>query len=402
MTDHPLRIARRAMFAPVLLLAAVSSAQEKTAHEATWSEAQQRGCDFLATKQEKGVFSVQMGQRSFPDAGFTSLAIAALQSKPVAQRSEAEQAVIDQGLRWVLTQQNDDGSFGRNVPNYTTCAVVMALGRWQHAEEAKAAMQKAQKYVLGIQKTEATGTKPGDQEYGGIGYGSRGERADLSNMQFSIAALRTTGLGVDDEAFRRAQVFLQRVQNVKKGNDLDGKLTIDAGSGEHGKLSVGDDGGAVYYPGESPAGYVVHPDNSVTPRSYGSMTYALLKTYTLCGVDAEDPRVQAAVRWIGEHWTVTENPGADPKADEKTRYQGLFYYYMLMAQALDAVGIDAIDKPATTASKAAKIDWRKALREQVEKIQRDDGSWLNEQNGRWYENLDILCTCYALLALEHC
>lgn len=35
-------------------------------------------------------------------------------------------------------------------------------------------------------------------------------------------------------------------------------------------------------------------------------------------------------------------------------------------------------------------------------MQRDDGSWLNERNKRWYENLDILCTCYALLALEHC
>ncbi|MFN3241117.1 MAG: prenyltransferase/squalene oxidase repeat-containing protein [Planctomycetota bacterium] len=384
------------LLAPLLATLAATTtglAQDQPA----WSKAQQKGLEFLATKQKDGVFSVQTRRGAFPDPGFTSLAIAALQSKPKSLRSEAEQAIIDGGLRWVLKNQNDDGSFGRNVPNYTTCAAVMALSRWHDQEAAADALKKAQKYVLMIQKCEQNGTERSDAEYGGVGYGSKGERSDLSNMQFAMNALRQTGLEVDHEAFQRAVVFLQRLQNRKQSNDLDGKLKVSTAEQETGTMNVGDDGGAVCYPGESPAGYVVHPDGSATPRSYGSMTYALLKTYTLCGVDQKDPRVQAAVKWIGENWTVTENPGADPRLGDKARYQGLFYYYMLMAQALDTVGIDEL-----AAGKDRKVRWRAELKQQVESIQRDDGSWLNAKNSRWYEGLDILCTCYALLALEHC
>ena len=292
----------------LISVATIATAQATPA----WSKQQQKGCDFLMAKQKDGVFSVQTRRGSFPDPGFTSLAIAAIQSKPKDKRSEAEQATIDNGLRWVLKNQNEDGSFGRNVPNYTTCAAVMALSRWHDQDAAKDALAKAQKYVLMIQKCEQNGTQRSDVEYGGVGYSSKGERSDLSNMQFAISALRQSNLDIEHEAFQRTLVFLQRVQNRKESNDLDGKMTIKTGEKGTAKLSVGDDGGAVYYPGESPAGYVVNPDGSATPRSYGSMTYALLKTYTLCGVDTKDPRVQAAIRWIDDHWTVTENPGADP------------------------------------------------------------------------------------------
>lgn len=365
-----------------------------------WNPAQQKGCDFLLTKQKDGIFSVKMGPREFPDPGFTSLAIAALQSKPESLRTEAEKQVIDKGLAWVLQNQNEDGSFGRNVPNYTTCAAVMALSRWD-AARTKEALAKAQRYVLAIQNCEKTGSNTNDVEYGGVGYGSKGERSDLSNMQFAMDALRRSGLPSDHEAFTRAVVFLQRTQNLKSVNDLGGKLQLKTDDGKPAPLAVGDDGGAVYYPGESPAGYLDHPDGSRTPRSYGSMTYALLKTYTLCGVEADDPRVQAAVRWIGDNWTVEENPGADARLGEKARYQGLFYYYMLLAQALEAVGMDRITTKGE-GGKPREVDWRADLKTQLSSMQRGDGSWLNEKNTRWYEGLDVLCTCYALLALEHC
>ncbi|MCA8964886.1 MAG: terpene cyclase/mutase family protein [Planctomycetes bacterium] len=384
-----------------LLAASLPTAlNAQDAAKAAWSPAQQKGCDFLLTKQKDGIFSVKMGSREFPDPGFTSLAIAALQSKPAAQRTEAEQAIIDKGLTWVLKNQNEDGSFGRNVPNYTTCAAVMALSRWDPSK-TKEALAKAQRYVLAIQNCEKTGSSKSDVEYGGVGYGSKGERSDLSNMQFAIDALRRSGLPADNEAFTRAVVFLQRTQNLKSANDLGGKLQVKGDDGKPAPLAVGDDGGAVYYPGESPAGYIDQPDGSRTPRSYGSMTYALLKTYTLCGVKADDSRVQAAVKWIGANWTVAENPGADAKLGDKAKYQGLFYYYMLLAQALEAVGMDHVTTKGED-GKAKEVDWRADLKQQLASMQRDDGSWLNEKNTRWYEGLDILCTCYALLALEHC
>ncbi|MBL8755331.1 MAG: terpene cyclase/mutase family protein [Planctomycetes bacterium] len=365
----------------------------------SWSPAQQKGFDFLLGHQKDGVFAVKMGERSFPDPGFTGLALAALQSKPLAARSEADKKVIEQGLTWLLGQQNEDGSFGQRVQNYTTCAAVMALARWQD-ERTKPVLQKAQKYILAIQHCETNGSSPADVEYGGIGYGSKGERSDLSNVQFALQALRDTGLPANDDAFRRAVVFLQRTQNLPGTNDLGGKLKVKAEGSEPATFAVGKDGGAVYYPGESPAGAIDLPDGTRVPRSYGSMTYALLKCYLLCGLPGDDPRVKAAVQWIGANWTLVENPGADPKLGEKTRFQGLFYYYLLLAQALDA---SKVDKIATQKDgKPAEVEWRKDLRACLEASQLPNGAWLNDKNGRWYENLDILCTCYAMLALGHC
>lgn len=388
-----LRIASAAL---ATLLAAALPAQSPAAG---WSDAQEKAFAFLWKQQKDGVFSVKMGQKSFPDPGFTALALASLQSKPVDKRTDEEKKAIDAGCKWLVSGQNEDGSFGQRVQNYTTCAVVMALARWQD-DARKPALAKAQKYVLAIQNCETNGSSPADLEYGGVGYGAKGERSDLSNLQFAISALRDTGLDTNNEAFARAVVFLQRTQNLKSVNDQSGKLKIKGADGGAATMTSGDDGGAVYYPGDSPAGYVDLPDGTRTPRSYGSMTYALLKTYTLCGVDGKDPRVQAAVKWIGTNWTVAENPGADPKLGEEAKYQGLFYYYLLVAQALEAAKIDRI--PATRDGKSVDVDWRAELKKQLESMQRADGSWLNERSSRWYENLDILCTCYAMLALEHC
>ena len=61
-------------------------------------------------------------------------------------------------------------------------------------------------------------------------------------------------------------------------------------------------------------------------RSYGSMTYAGLKSMIYCGVTPDDPRVKAAVTWAKKHYTLDENPGM---ADA-----GLYYYYNLFGKAL--------------------------------------------------------------------
>jgi squalene-hopene/tetraprenyl-beta-curcumene cyclase len=396
-SSPPFRLACAALCTLSFAFAQDKPAQDKPA----WSDARQKGVDFLLQHQKGGVFSVSMGERSFPDPGFTGLALAALQSKPAKLRTADETKVIDAGMKWLVAgQDKEDGSFGQHQQNYTTCAVVMALARWQDPA-AKDALAKAQKYVLAIQYSEKTGTSSSDVEYGGVGYGSKGERADLSNLQFAVQALRDTGLPADHEAFARAVKFLQRTQNLKSVNDLSGKLQIP-GDDKDKKVAMtaGNDGGGVYYPGESPAGSGDNPDGTRTPRSYGSMTYALLKTYTLCGVKGDDPRVQAAVKWIGDNWTVLENPGFDAKQGEKARYSGLYYYYLLLGQALQAVNVDKVK--TTKDGVAVEVDWRKELRAQLEKLQRADGGWVNDRNERWYENLDVLCTCYAMLALETC
>ena len=364
-------------------------------------DSQQRAVDFLMRKQNDGVFMAVYQGKEFPDPAITGFGLLALQTKPKQLRSEPEQAAIDSGLRWLLQQQNEDGSYGREVQNYTTSVVVGALSRWPDPA-AKAVLARAQKYIVMCQNAEQGGYQRSDRDYGSIGYASGSNlRGDLSNLSFAIQALRESGMPANHEALQKALVFLQRTQNLKSVNDFAGKVSDPDRAGQSIDVAAGDDGGAAYYPGNSAAGYIVQPDGKSNPRSYGSMTYALLKSYTLCGIGGADPRVQAAVKWIENNWTLAENPGFDPRMGATARYQGLFYYYMVLAQALDMVGVQTVTTAAAD-GKTGQVQWREALRDKLESMQLESGSWLNDKNQRWMEGYDVLCTCYALVALERC
>ncbi len=375
---------------------------------AAWSPVQAKALTWLLQQQQEGVFAVTMGGKTFPDPALTGFGLLALQCKPKALRTAEEQATIEKGLRWLLAGQNEDGTFGQQVPNYTTCVVVGALHRWGDPS-ALPALQKAQRAILGFQNSENGGYQKGDRDYGSIGYGNS-QRGDLSNLHFSLQALRETGLTTDHEAFQKALTFLQRTQNLKSVNDFQGKVPDLDNEGVVLDATSGDDGGASYYPGNSNAGYIVQPDGKSVPRSYGSMTYALLKSYMLAGVPGDDVRVQAAAKWIQENWTLAVNPGTDPAMGEKVKYQGLYYYYMVLAQALDAAKVTTVKVPVAKApsddakavAKTVDIDWKKALRAHIESLQQADGTWVNSKNDRWMEGLPLLCTCYAMTALELC
>ncbi len=362
----------------------------------SWTDVQQLGVGFLLDQQQQGVFHVVTPDGTFPDTGLTGMGLAALQTEPPMQRGADQRLAIRQGLAYLIAEQNQDGSFGRENVNYTTCAAVLALSM-AGDKQYEPVLQQAQKYILSIQNIEDRDYERSDRDYGSIGYGGD-QRGDLSNLQFAIEALRKTGLRENHEALAKALVFLQRTQNLVDVNDFETR-TRDGSDGSWHKVRPGNDGGAAYYPGNSPAGYIELGDGSKIPRSYGSMTYALLKTYTLCGLSADDPRVQAAVHWIESHWTLDENPGSSPRLGEQAKYQGLYYYYMVLAQALDVVGKDQLllageaDEP---------VDWRDELSQHLGKLQRTDGSWLNQQNGRWWESQPVICTIYAMLALDRC
>ncbi|HEU4418811.1 MAG TPA: prenyltransferase/squalene oxidase repeat-containing protein, partial [Planctomycetota bacterium] len=389
--------------------------QDPAAAGAVFSKAQQKAVEWLMSQQKDGVFSITIpvkndkGEevlKSQPDPGMTGFGLLALQTKPKAMRTADEQTAIEKGIKWLIGCQNEDGTWGQHTPNYVTCVVVAALTRREDPAH-KQALDKAQRAILGFQNSEAGGYKSSDRDYGSIGYGNS-QRGDLSNLHFSLDALRATGLPADHEAFKKALVFLQRTQNLKSVNDFSGKVPDPDREGVVLDATSGDDGGAVYYPGNSNAGYDVLPDGKAVPRSYGSMTYALLKAYTLAGLKGSDPRVQAAVKWIQNNWTLAVNPGADPSMREEVKYQGLFYYYMVLAQALDLAGVQTITFAAKAAGSdgkavpAGEVNWRKALREHLEAMQRPDGTWVNSKNGRWYENMPLLCTCYAMTGLELC
>jgi len=272
----------------------------------------------------------------------------------------------------------DGGIYDRLYPSYTTSICLMALVA-AHLPQDRELVSRAGRFLLGLQADEAEGISPDAPDYGGWGYEPRGEadaghRADLSNTQMALEAVRALQRAVDEEsaagtargrqtheaaelAFDKAVRFLQKCQN--------------------------DDGGFIYRPGQSKAG----ADPAGGLRSYGSMTYAGLKSMIHARLSRDDPRVRAAYEWARLHWTVTENPGL--------RDQGLFYYYQTMARALNVYGQELI-----TDQHGQPHDWRAELVGHLLKIQRADGSWVNA-NGRWMEGIPELVTAYAVLALEH-
>ncbi len=353
---------------------------------ARWEPFQQKALNWLLDQARDGVWYVPGPKgEARPEPGVTALALAALAAKPAAKRTEREREVLDQGRRFLLAHQLPDGSFSTELPNYVTCAAIMALAG-SGLEGAPRAIAKAREFLLSIQNVEARGYRPGDRDYGSIGYGGD-RRGDLSNTQMALDALRTAGLPKDHDAIQKALIFLRRCQNLPgKGSWTGIRRTAD---GRRVQVRAGSDGGAAYYPGNSPAGYDPTSDGAEIPRSYGSMTYALLKCYVLAGLPKNDPRLQAALAWAAKHWTLDENPGAAPKLGEKARYQGLFYYYLTLARALALAGLDQL----------AGHDWRAELRAKLKELQKPEGFWVNERNGRWWEASPVLCTAYALLAL---
>jgi squalene-hopene/tetraprenyl-beta-curcumene cyclase len=101
------------------------------------------------------------------------------------------------------------------------------------------------------------------------------------------------------------------------------------------------------------------------------MTYSGLLSLVHAEVDAGDERVQAAVEWLARHYSLDENPGQGQ--------QGLYYYYLVMAKALTAAGLDTLPK-----QDGSRVNWRQDLARKLLTLQKADGSWAND-SGRWME-----------------
>lgn len=330
-----------------------------------------RGLDFLRAAGKGG---------DFQDPGLTALAAATFLDRPGGMREE-DREFVGKLTDFILSFQKEDGGiYAKGLANYTTCAAIMALSSVDDPK-SKEAVAKAAEFLKTLQTSS-----------GGIGYSDNNPGvADLSNTQFAIESLRLAGVKADDPVVSETLKFLQSVQNRSESNNSTYEL-------EDGRIVVAsNDGGAYYKPGESKAGMRELPDGRVELRSYGSMTYALLKCYLLAGLTAEDPRVKAAVKWVRTHYTLQENPGFQDAENPNASLQGLYYYYFTMAKALALLDVDVV-----TDVDGLEHEWKKELGEVLISEQREDGSWVNEKSERWMEGNPVLATSYALIALSRC
>jgi len=363
---------RRSLCA-VLLVAVLAPGVVRAADAAAIRSAIDKASTHLAEKGQAadGSFSAEVGP------AVTALVVTSL----LRSGTPVDAPAVKKGIAYLLTFRRSDGALApadSPVANYETSIALMALvacnGDGRYASEVKA----AEAFLRGLQWDDGEGKGQTDPAHGGAGYG-RKSRPDLSNTAFLIEALRAAGASADDPAIQKALVFVSRTQNlVGPGNT----------SGFAEKNTEPDDVGGFYYTpaagGESQAGE--RPDGGL--RSYGSMTYAGLKSMIFAGLTKEDPRVKAAIEWLRRHYTFAENPGMGDA--------GLYYYFHTAAKSLDTLD----ENPFTDAS-GKEHDWRAELSDVLLAKQRADGSWANP-NKRWMEDDPNLVTAYALLALSHC
>jgi squalene-hopene/tetraprenyl-beta-curcumene cyclase len=316
-------------------------------------------------------------------------AITALVLKAIVQHPayDANTDWVKKGYDKLLTYQWDTGGIYKDqLANYNTAIAIMSLAAAENPQY-KPAIDKAIAYLKTLQWNDSIegGPKgegkitPDNPWYGGAGYGSKG-RPDGSNTQLMLEALNSAGLPPDDPAFKAALKFLSRMQNLSETND---------------QKWAGNDGGAVYTPannGESFAGEYVGADGKRMLRSYGSMTYAMLKSYIYAGLTRDDPRVKAAWDWIQKNWTLEENPGMRAGDPGNAQY-GMFYYLMTLGRALNVY-----DQPIITDPNGVKHDWRVELIDHLARIQKPDGSFAGDR--KWMEDNPNLATSFALIALQ--
>ena len=339
------------------------------------SAAPQADIDAAIERGVKYLLAQQAADGSFSDPQMPALT--ALPLWAIVRGGEAKGEAVKKAVGFVLKTQRPDGGFyvpkpgrgGSGLGNYNTSVCVSAL--YESGIAPTRAILDARTYIAGSQLTGD------DTMSGGFGYdrASRRRYADLSNTSYALDAMRRTE-GVEE--FRpqgEAKADLNWDQALKFVEHLQEKEGARAG-------------GAAYNDRTPQGGLATNSTGRVQLRAYGSMSYAAVLSMCHAKLTRDDPRVRSALEYCSKYWTLDENPGMGS--------QGLYYYYDILARALSVAGVDVLVQPD-----GRKVVWKDELAAKLLKLQRTDGSWVNDNN-RFWENDPVLVTSFAILTLSLC
>jgi squalene-hopene/tetraprenyl-beta-curcumene cyclase len=318
-------------------------------------DALNKGAAYLKSQQKPdGTFDA--------NPGITGMAATALLRIP-GQRDEALKTTA-KTLDYLRSLAKPDGGiYANQIPHYITAVSAMAFVAGGRAAD-KPLVDKARQYLADHLLDEGEGVQKSDKFYGGMGYGgtSDGGRADIISLEYGLRAMSEGGAAANDPAWQKAIAFLQRTQNNGETND---------------QTWSANDGGFIYYPGFSQAGET---------RSYGAASYAGLMSYTWANVKKTDQRVEAVMKWVRDNYTVDENPGIGQKT--------VYYYYMVFAKALQAVGENTI-----VDSRGQRHNWREDLGAKLVSLQHPEGYWVNTDPAE-LQNNRVLVTSFTMMAIQ--
>lgn len=392
--------ARVVSVALALAVAAPAHAIDE-AHKTKASEMTAKAISYLRSQQDPATGGWAVPAKAGAPA-FPAISALVLNGMLMEPGIDIKDDSVARGVKFILSyRQPDGGIYDRILPSYNT-SIALSMLASVDSPEAKAAIKPAQDFLRSLQYSESSlveGPAAGDTKridpshpyYGGIGYGNHG-RPDLSNLSFMLEALHDSGVPEDDEAFKRALVFISRLQMLDSVNDM----AYADGSRQ---------GGFIYSPGKDKdntsagenegSGMIEETLDDGTKvsrfRAYGSMSYAGFKSYIYAQLPRDDVRVRAALDWIRRNYTLEENPGL--------KNNGMYYYLVMFSRALDAWGDPTLDVVRPGAA-PEKRDWANDLIDRLAALQSEDGSFRSVDK-RWMEDNQVLITAYALVALQH-
>jgi len=364
------RFSSLAVSALLLAISAPLFAEDSPAKSSSGSQA-------YATAVDKAIAYLQKTQNADGSFGVQKTpAITAICITGVLKNGRSpDDPFVAKSLKYITGFVREDGGIYKDdspVQNYETSLSVVCLAAANKDGRYNKEVKAAEAY---LKKIQWSGGEE-NPKFGGAGYGKK-NRPDLSNTAMLLDALKATGANQDDPAVKAALIFVSRCQNLES---------------EHNTTAAAakvNDGG-FYYAADPPESFAERtpdmPEGAL--RSYGSMTYAGLKSMIYAGLTKDDKRVKAAVAWAQKNYDLKQNPGMGTA--------GLFYYFQTLAKALDAVGDESF-----TDAKGVAHKWRAEIATELAALQKADGSWAND-NKRWVEDDPALVTGYCLLTLSYC
>ncbi len=312
----------------------------------------------------------------------TALVLSAFMGEPTGRWKKSEPLGVRKGYAFLLDSAKPDGSIHRGqLINYNTGISMMALLS-ANKKEHEPLLRKARAYLISSQSDFGQKGKIDDVMDGGIGYGSRYPNSDMNNTLTALEALHYSKHLVKDSPATADLNWAAAIEFLKNCQQ------VPANKQPWVSADPKDKGGFVYFPGNSMAGGVTNSaTGKVALRSYASVSYAGMLSFTYADMKKDDPRLTAVFDWLQKNYSLDENPGMGP--------QGYYYYLHLMTKALTLYGVNELEL-----KDGKKINWRREVAMKFINLQKSDGSWLNDQHARWWEKETALVTAYSVISLE--
>ncbi|MHC4953186.1 MAG: biopolymer transporter ExbD [Planctomycetota bacterium] len=178
----------------------------------------ERGLAWIASQQDQksGSWPSRVAQQ---DVAVTALSVLAFLGAGYTDRGSAKDnpysGHVRRGLRFLMTQQHDDGGFGdrkRKWSTYDTAIAALALSEAYWMTRNPRYKRPAQQALNAL----ALARNP----FSGWGHGSRSGKSNTATTVWCLCAIKSgkyAGLDVDPDAFEGARVWIDKMTNPETG-----------------------------------------------------------------------------------------------------------------------------------------------------------------------------------------